>query len=309
MSRTYPILPYRVLPQGAVEAAAAGWSVVVNGERVAQLVDGAAFPAWDSKLSFRLEREFIVKADLAKELRLDTTEACCELIVSLSSGAGLVRQVSYREPIAPCAPSEYRVVVEPSSDRLARDLVVTSGVYLSRPVESRDPLAPSAPGSRLWEISERLRLEGGAAKLPMYEVAFSEWFVGDRIGRAEFHVDVADESGLEIESALTVYLNSECPEFVSEVGRAGSAAERRLWNGIIRRALTTAILSGDLTGDGSEGAGSLGATAQRWARQIWQDVPANKLRDLPMSGYSRFEAQIESWLDELGDPRPTGDSE
>jgi hypothetical protein len=308
MSRSYPVLPYRVLPQGVIEPATTGWAVVVNGERVAQLADGAAFPAWDAKLSFRLEREFIVKADLARELKLDAADSCCELTVSVSSAAGLVHQVLYRAEIPPGASSEQHVVIQPSSERLARDVVITSGVYLARPVESRDPLAPRAPGSRLWEISDRLRLEGGATRLPMYEVAFSEWFAGDRISRAEFHVDFVDDPELEIESALTVYLNSECPGFVAEVGRAGSAAERRLWNGIIRRAVATAMLSGDFIGEGSESAGSLASTVQRWARHIWQDVPVSKLSDLPMSSYSRFEAQIESWLDGLDSPRPPGGS-
>jgi hypothetical protein len=130
----------------------------------------------------------------------------------------------------------------------------------------------------------------------MYEVAFSQAFAGDRMNRAEFHVELSDDPELDIESALTIYLNSERPEFVQEVSRPGSAAERRLWNGIMRRVLTSAILSEQHLQSEQDAPSSLASTVVRWARHIWPDVPPAKLHELPVAGYSRFEAQIEEWL-------------
>ena len=308
MSRSKPVLPYRILPAELIRPSEDGWTVLVNGAATAQLRDGSAFSAWDAKLAFRLERTFRIESDLGEALKVDSTGSCCELVVTAATSSGLSREVLYREEIPAGSWSDRAVSIAPKSERLARDLVLTSGIYLSRDVRSRDPLAPQLRGSRLWEMTERIRLEGGAARLPMYEVAFSKAFIGDRIDKAEFHIELSDDPELEVESALTVYLNSECPEFVQEVSRAGSAAERRLWNGIMRRVLTSVILSDEHLSSAQGEAATLASTVVRWAQHIWPGVPPQKLRDLPSAGYSRFEAQIESWLTGFEAPRGGGGS-
>jgi hypothetical protein len=281
--------------------------VASNGQTIDELIDGAAFPSWDAKLSFSLEREFRIDRDIARELRIDSKGSCCELVVSAATGGGLTREVLFRKAIAGSDRSEIHVTVSPSSQRLARELVLTTGIYLSNHMRSKDPLAPAIAGSRLWEMTERIRLEGGAARLPIYEVPFSRVFAGDRIEHAEFHVEVAEDPDLDVESALTVYLNSERPAFVTEVGVQGSPAERRLWRGILRRVLTSAILSSDLMSSPPGESSSLAATVQRWGRMIWPSIPVDSLRSLPAAGYSKFEGQIESWLNALESAK-TGDA-
>jgi len=308
MSRSRPVLPYRVLPDEFVLASPDGWNVVVDGKSVGQLQDGTAFPAWDAKLSFTLEREFRIERDIADELQIDNSENCCEFVVTASSGGGITRDTLFTQPVSATGCSCVEVMLTPASARLARDLVLTSGIYLTRDISPEDPLAPKIAGSRLWEMTERVRLEGGAARLPMYEVPFSQFFPGDAVAQADFHVEIVGDPDLEIETALTVYVNSERPEFIAELNRQGSAAEQRLWNGVIRRVLTSAILTDEiLTVSPGEGS-SLAATVQRWARYIWPTTPFDRLGDLPLSEYSKYEAQIESWLHSMGTGADKGGS-
>lgn len=300
MSRSRPMLPYRVLPEDAVTPLGRGWLVAMEGGRVQEIPNGGAILEWDAKLDFRLERSFRIEVDIARVLGVEPRSLLCELIVCGVTGSGLRRQVFCRKAIRLEAGFEIPVSFKPSSEVLAKELRLISGVYLAADAVACDKLAPWRKGSRLWECSDLLRLEGGAARLPMYEVEFSKVFAGDLIDNADFHVELLDDPGLELEAALSVYINAERPEFVAELSTPGSAAERRLWAGIIRRVVASQILSGEL-GVGTSGENNtLAATVNRWVKIIWPTLSAESVRGLPAAGYSRFEGQIESWVFSLG---------
>lgn len=298
MSRSQPVLPYRVLPREAV-VPSAGWSVIVDEQVVALVSDGDALPMWDAKLSFRMERHLRIDDDVAKLVGLDVTGSCCEAVVSLATGGGTSRMVVFRQPVAAGRLADVHIVIEPPSDHLANELHLTTGIYLAKNTKPRDALAPQEQGSRLWEMHDTIRLEGGAARLPMYEIPFSAAFPGDGFEHADFHVEIAEEPELEVAAALTVYLNSERPDFIHEVGVQGSAAERRLWSGVLSRVLVSAILSDDLLTAPIGESNTLASTVQRWAGMIWPDVALEHLRDMSSAGFAKREAQIESWLNAL----------
>jgi hypothetical protein len=261
---------------------------------------------WDALFEFRLEREFVLPSDPFRELQLRGQEAELELVISCATGGDTAREVLFRADLRSEADQCVRAVIAPASERLARDLKLTSGVYLKDSVRGQRPLVPSSAGAILWEQTERIRLEGGAARLPIYAVSFPQVFAGDGIDQAEFHVEVAAELDFELEACLTVYVNTERADFVAQLAQKGSTAERRLWNGVVRRVLIQAILSGALEDSGDVGAGTLAATAKRWVGFIWPDEPLSRLRELVLDRYALCEAQIDGWLARLDDARRLG---
>lgn len=309
MSRSRPVLPYRVLPEDAVVPSALGWAVVVSNEIQTHVSDGGALSAWDAQLAFRLERDFEIMRNPAEVLGLASGDAHFELVVSCATGGGVTREVLFREQVPAHGGVNVRVEVSPQSDRLARELVLTTGLYLSCAARDASLLAPHLEGSRLWELTERVRLEGGAARLPMYAVPFSQAFPGERLDDAEFHVEIALELDLEIETGLSVYVNTERPDFVAEVSRRGSMAERRLWSGILRRVLLQAVLSGaleDTIPQNRDDASSVIETVRRWAEFVWPGVTPARLRELACDRYAICDAQIDAWLAQLEESLSSG---
>jgi hypothetical protein len=304
VSRSKPVQPYRVIRDDTIIPETKGWTLSVNDGPPRVIQHGDPLEGWDAQLQFSLERVFRVQRDLSDELRLESGDPRFEFVVCAATAGGLARQVLFRQQID--GPSEVHVRLAPDSTRLARDIHITSGIYLQRDVETADPLAPTRAGSRLWELNESIRLEGGAARLPMYVVSFARAFAGDRMDHAEFHVEISEEPDLEVESSLIVYLNADKPHFIEQINIEGGEAERRLWNGIMRRVLTSAVLL-QMTADYDPTApATIASTVVRWATQIWPTIPPSRLRDLPEANFSRMEAQIESWLVAVGKPETNG---
>ncbi len=306
MSRSRPALPYRVLTPSSVQPSALGWAVFVGNEILNHVSDGEALLDWDALLEFKLEREFVLRSDPYRELDLKGHDAQIELVVSCSTGGGSSRDVLFRKDVRPEEDQSVTVEIAPSSERLSRDLTITTGLYLKHSLRGQLPLVPSNAGAVLWEQTERIRLEGGAARLPIYVVSFPQVFAGEGIDDAEFHVEVAAELDLELETCLTVYVNTERADFVAQLGQRGSMAERRLWNGVVRRVLIHAIISGALEDSADAGRESLSATVRRWAGFVWPDEPTSRLRELVVDRYALCEAQIDGWLAQLDDSRRLG---
>lgn len=296
MSRSSPLLPYRVLRRDTVRPMSPGWDVVVEGRVRQTVADGEPLEGWDAKSGFMLVREFEFVRDPARELGLRQATSCCELVGSIATGKGLQQEVIFREPVPPGNGSRVRVELAPRSDGLANDIQITTGVYLTAALRREDALSPWAPGHRLWEESTRVRLEGGAARLPMYEVSFTEAFPGDKVELAEFRVFALEEPELDLEYAVMVFLNAQHQDFIADLLGPGSPAERRLWSGIIRQLLTAALLRETHAEPGAHAEGSLGAAVLRWAGQIWPSLDLGGVRSMALTDYPTFEAQIESWV-------------
>jgi hypothetical protein len=305
VSRSQPLLPYRVLPPDAVVALGQGWTVQASGTEVV-VPSGEALLEWDAKLAFTMQRTYRLEVDIAEVLGIEPRSLRCEIVVTGATGDGARREVMLRRPIDQGAGGEITVSIAPSSEALAKALRLTTGIYLGADAKPCDRLAPRRKGSRLWESSDLIRLEGGAARLPIYEVEFSRVFAGDQIENAEFHVELFEDSDVDLESALAVYINSERPGFAAEIAVPGSHAERRLWSGVIRRVITSQLLSGELDDVGELPPNSLAATVLRWIQMIWPNVPVETIREKATRSYPQFEAQIDSCVSLLEDKTPGG---
>lgn len=296
MTLSRPIFPFRTLAAADVVPASDGWTLVLGDEARGAVADGGILAGWDAMLEFSLVRDFRITTDLGPRLGLAPGSECSELAVVASSANGLYRDVLFRAPVSP-GESTITVTVKPSSARLARDLVLTTGIYLSRNMKSKDALAPNRAGARLWESTDRIRLEGGAARLPMYEVDFAKAFPGMRIDDADFHVEISDDSDLDFESAVAVYLNSRSPQFIRDLSRGIPAAERRFWSGFITRAIAQGLASKEILFAEGARPGTLGSSLQSWSRMIWGEAfdPQQTRHD----STSLLEAQIESKVTQL----------
>lgn len=309
MSRSRAARPFLVLPPEAIRPSPVGWAVVVDGETIAMVSDGSPLSNWDSLLSFQLERDFHFNIDPIQQLGLQGTQACLQFVVTCTTGGGAHRDVLFRATFGSGSDRVVRAVVCPSSEQVARELVIRSGVYLATDIDGGTQLAPKLAGARLWEMGERIRIEGGAARLPLYAVPFSVVFAGQDMEKAEFHVEIAADLDIGIESSLTTYVNTERADFVAQIAQRGSPAERRLWNGIVRRVLLQLIISGELEREGGNAVSdpsSLIATGLRWAGFVWPYVDPKRLRSHLMDNLATCEAQIDSWLNAQDDVRRSG---
>lgn len=299
MRRSTPVLPFRVIPAGAVHYEQGGWTVL-RGERILTTISGGdVLPDWDAQLEFRMERRLVIGSALAKDLWGASSRVACEVLVVGTTGNTKTREILTRLPIPDDLPATLTVMVEPTSSELARFLQITTTICVAEDGRSLDPLAPTSAGSRLWQDTETFRLEGGRSRLAMYEADFSKPWSGQHLPEALFHVEIRDDPELDFESAVVVYLNAAKRDFVQALVEDQREAQRLLWTGVVRRVIVVAGFADWNLGESSVDEGTLGATALRWARQACKCDTLEALRDQVETSFNTVDAGIDALVEAI----------
>jgi hypothetical protein len=296
MTRSAIAFPYRIVPPDSVLPDTSGWSVLVEGRAPATLCDGEPFPEWDAKLVFVLERTVRIREELGPALGLAVRNGAFELVVYGATGAGLSRFVLSRTSLTDTVPDTVLLRISPDSASLAKDLVLTIALSLTSQVDSGDALSPTHPGNRLWESRDRFRLEGGNARLPLYERAFSAVYPTNGWQDAEVHVVLRDDPALELESAVAVFVNEERKAFVELLGKGDGPTELRVWGSVVRRILVSALLGDWMDDTGDYPPETLGGTVKRWLLQAFPGATLVEMRSRVRDDFTGVETRIDSWV-------------
>lgn len=302
MSQSELVLPHLTIPADSITLDPAGWNVLVDGRDTIALRDSDPFPEWDARLEFALQREMTVRDRLAKHLNLGLSNDAFEAIIVCSTASGLRRWIAGRVSIPHDVPATVSLTCRPDGMLLATDLRIVVAVHLAARAPGGAELAPSGPADKLWEASTRIRLEGGGARLPIYDVSFSKVFAGMSWDRAQLHVTLLPDPTLQLESAVAVYINADRPEFVRDYAVRNSFVEGQVWSAVVRRLVMAALLDDWMEPGPTLEPSTVGGTVQRWIGQAFHHEPFEALRSRVRSDYSSIETSLESWIAGLVPP-------
>lgn len=298
MSRSYPMLPFRTIPESGISLESETWLVTVEGRAPHYLSHGDAFREWDPQLKFLMSRTLSWGDGLGKLLWGDSGEFGCEVVVVAASGSVGLRRLLLRAPIPIHRAGSIELTIEPPSTELANWLSLQTRIVLSQDLSVHDGLAPRVRGNRIWGITERFRLEGGTTRLPLYETPFDVAFRGRRQDAAHVAVEVRDDPELEFEAAVAVYLNTSQKEFLSGLVVGDETREWQLWTTVVRAVLASAG-AGEWLDDHAYEPQTLGGTVQRWALQVAGIETVQQLREKARSAPAELDAQVDSWVSQL----------
>jgi len=299
VKRSTPVPPFRVISEGAVHYEQGGWTVYRGDRVLATIAGGDVLPDWDAQLEFRMERRLVIGDALVRDLWGDASGAGCEVLVVGTTGTTKSREILCRLPVPDQLPSTLTVSVTPTSAELARFLQITTTICLREDSRPEDPLAPTRAGSRLWEDAETFRLEGGRARLAMYEADFSRMWSGQGLAQAICHVEIRDDPDLDFESAVVVYVNAAKRDFIDALVDDHKEAQRLLWASVVRRVLMAAGFSDWNPGHSPSVDGTLGTTAMRWARQVCNCDTLEALREQLENRFSEVDAGIDALVETI----------
>lgn len=196
-------------------------------EWICEINDGAPFalsdllPDWDYSAGLKVSRTITIDAAQAgREIGLDLDGAPLAAVVEIGAGPGsLAREIIHRHHL-PLAPDgrEHTIELDLSSHLISEQISLKTVIILDADVASSNLLAPSRRGSRLWEDRQVSRVEGNDPRFPMEVVSFHHLFRKRPHEHAPWFLRW-NPGGLDRDffSAIRLYLNEDCPEFVDRV--------------------------------------------------------------------------------------------
>lgn len=297
MAKRRPIPPYLTLPDEMLHAEPIdGWELLVDGQQDRVVHDKEPFPSWDSSLKFSLRRRFTFDpAALDTHLGMPSGQAEFQFVVRLETAGGRISRVEFKKVLDP-GDGTVEVQVAPDSRWLSKDIAVTCSVVVASTQGDHGVLSPTLPGSRVWLQTWSAKLEGGRVRLPIEVASFGQQLHEIAIPHALLHVLVADDSRLEFEQAVCVYLNSDHPRFVADFERGEKSATAMVWDSVVRQVLS-AGLSEAFDDEGEDlPQDSIGAQVASWVQSIFPGESRKSLAAMRRESPSLFESRVQSWI-------------
>ena len=297
MSKRLVVPPFRTLREDdVILEPGGGWLVEINGQ--SRLVEDGIFSGWDADSEFTLSRSVTLSKSAGAYLASGTGNAqvSLSLVVRVLTARGRASEVVYCQPIDGAgAGLACPVRIQPDSAGLSENIVIEMSIVVARSNIPGDAFTPSIAGSRVWSDTWVAKLEGGRSRLPFEKIDFETAFPLQRLSDSLFHVRVAEDPDLDVEQALTVWLNLRKPGFIQAIELKDRHATAMLWDGILRRAIIAGAVAGF---DEVEHVvqGSIGAQWKRWTQSAFGQLSAKGILEMHDTDASRFENIVQSWV-------------
>ena len=296
MSRSPRVLPFKVIPQDLVEPDPAGWEVQADGFK-RLLKGGNGFREWDAALRFRIQRTYKITRDFRSILGLSCDAGAFEMAAFVTTAHGQRRTIVSRVALPNTISGAVQITFEPDSREVAHDIEIEVGIHLAANIASSDPLAPTHKASRLWSHSERIRLEGGSARLAMYESDIGKMRPGQGLERARLLVEIRGEAEQPFEQAVVVWLNTRRRDFTDALNACEMSASEDAWTAIVRQLCVMALQSDWWDAEETYAAGSLGETVGRWLQQLGNGIwSVSDLRSKTTNDPAAFDGMVNSFV-------------
>lgn len=261
---------------------------------------------WDPVTDLELTRAATVDLDaIRSKCALGSDSAFAMLAVwrtptrTRLGGAGTPVELGLLDGVVR-APIAVRVPGRESGGRL--DL--TTRLVLRTAGSTATPISPRRAGAILWTETERVMLEGSAARFPTAAVDFSE--VQRVPDLAAWYLDWnVDDLAHPVMGGLRLLLNRANPRIVSAVRSATDDVSAPLIRSIIRSDVARQLVRGAFTSEeftaspDSFPEDSVGRLIRDLITTIWPGIPVDAVRARALQNPSRFDAEVQAALEVL----------
>lgn len=246
----------------------------INNENIPTQIEPAeqGVPEWTYDESFRLGREILVDVkECMKKIGLSDTSAELKLTVLLEMGKPSIRHNIFTKVLSKNDKLDEFLVVEVPGANISENIKVITIITLNTPQKSKVPFSPVNPGSRLWEDSQIIPLEGRGSRFPMRSCSFKElvrvpdnadWFL-------EWSPEFADHA---FAGAVLLFINSDNRDFSERITDGDEALLANLRADIAIEICAGMLASRDFRqGHEVYEPGSVGAVCNQWLNMAFQN--------------------------------------
>ncbi|MDA8962361.1 hypothetical protein N9H37_03305 [Congregibacter sp.] len=289
------VFPYRQIRDGsnAVEVSDWYYSSSSQGDDISWLPSGTGLGDWSYDMPLRIGRELTIDADrLLEELDLSDSHAQFELVHIVKIGNLGMRDLLHREVVRPEGIFKARFEKQLDSSSLCEQLILTSSLTLHSNVDNVPSWAPSSKGSVCWSDETKITLEGHGSRFPMRDISFAK---NPRLpANANWHLEWNPSLlHYSFNSAVTLYLNSDKPEFLSKMQDGDEILVEELMAAIINEICGFLLADDDfVSGEQEYPDGTLGGVAKTWLSHALPRQGLASIRDT----YIRAPNQIHTAL-------------
>jgi hypothetical protein len=234
------------------------------------------------------------------DLKIDGESLLLECVVTAFTAGRKSRWIAARKPLDLAAhDAAIDLCLDFDSARLAESLTLTTGIYLTTATTVVRPLSPRRAGSRLWEESMTLALEGTAPRPSMRVHSFSESYRYDGMDKARHYIEIhANDAEEPFRNSVVINLNADLPDYVAAISSGEAGPSRELFEATVRAVLVHALFN-DILGSANPAfyePGTIGRTAADWLGLCFPEEGLDGLRRRCRSEPGEFEAKLQSRL-------------
>jgi hypothetical protein len=253
-------------------------------------------PGWDYLAPLHFRRDVAIDASALRRACSLNADARIQLVVTVHSPVARFRRVLARDNIPSSGSSRTALSFAVPSTEIATSLRLETEIVLTTSAVQPERFAARFAGSRLYEESVTVNIEGAASRMPIEEASFSRDLPWLNAPRAPWHVDCGSR---DLHSAvmhdLRVFLNSDVPAFIGALGAAEPHVHGLLRADIAKRILEMAFEEESfLAGQTDFSEGSMGQVALRLLRLCFGSLPARDASELLHRQPGKFDALIRS---------------
>ena len=289
--------PYRTVPDGSV--AASDWNHLTGA---GFSVLPAVLADWDALTLLQIGRRLAFPRDLRSSCSLPDDAALSLVVTWHATGSGL-RDVCFDIDIPPDAPFECDIQAEIPGCDLGGQLTLSTRIVLAREIHQLGPGSAHLAGSRIWEDTWTVRLEGDEPAFPITMLDFGDTLFDSN---AEWHLEISDDAADAAMGAIRLYLNSRFPTVAGAFANAGSpdSAQRAILNSVKADVQRLQILRALLLDDTVVwDEGSLGSLLMHRVETVFPGSHHHGLRDLAHDHPDEFETQLRGRIGPVFEPR------
>jgi hypothetical protein len=292
-----PVSPTYLLPDDAVVEG--GPWLDANGDEVGDRIDH-----WDPVTDLMLSRALVVDVDAVRDQCGLGPDASLAVVTSWRSPRR-TRLGHSSQPVELGALSgllNVPVTLSAKGPETGGRIDLTTRLVLRSPGAEASPISPKRNGTILWTETQRVTLEGSAARFPVTAVDFTD-LVRVPDGAAWFVEWDPRDLDAPVLGGLRLLINSAHPRIVNSVRTASddpaAVVVRSLMMGDVARHLVRAALDDDDFVSQPDGytEESVGRLLADLIATIWPGVPIGSVRTRAANEPARVEAEIQAALE------------
>ena len=285
-------LPYKTLTSTHVELAP--WHYRVNEDLFIRIEK--SIPGWDYKLPLSFARNFCLnEPEMKVECGLPP-KSIIAIAITVRSPEARYSEVLRYAPLKPGSLIEASISTDVISAFLAKSLTLHTEIVLHTPSPSKNPFSAHLKGSRLFEETFKIEIEGTGSRFPVESSDFETDLAYLEAPDAKYYLKWSNDAlELPAMSGMILLLNNRFPDFIKEASDPGSLVSRFLTADVARQLISGAIENPDFVQNPKGYAkNTLGAVIYGLINVTFQGMSINEIKNLQNGQTAKFEAMIQN---------------
>lgn len=292
--------PYLKVASDLVHAS--DWALEVPGS--APKTVGVGIPGWDYQQDLVLVRE--IRIPIEKCLKscglAMASGASVRLSIECETGPTGYRWLAHALGPMQSGSLEETIRVSLNGNTLAGAVTLTTGLHLENPGSRSESLAPHRPGTRLWEESRTIQLEGSMGRFPMEAVDFQAAFGHLNLGAARWILyweprrwDWAFLGNVQL------FLNSADSELMTDIQEERAPLLAAIISDVVRQMTTALIVDEEFREEMSKLPDwTVGGVVRDWLELAFPEDPPDVLVGRVRENPGQFEARVQAVFGGVG---------